>query len=161
MEAGQGRGPPTNQQTSSSQVWLVALQVIIQPHASFYVAFLAAPVPRWAISEGIISWSMWHYRCMLYSHKKLTCLANVSELKRMLVLPWYLIIDLTLLHCQWLVQFLALPVGFFMWSWEVHYYVWTSSLDSRLAHVVIYEGCLRHLRHEASGVIVMPHYSCS
>lgn len=44
-----------NRQTSSSLVWLVTLQVIIQPHASFYVAFLAAPIPRSAISEGIIS----------------------------------------------------------------------------------------------------------
>lgn len=44
-----------NQQTSSSLVRLVTLQVVIQPHASFYVAFLAAPIPRSAISEGIIS----------------------------------------------------------------------------------------------------------
>lgn len=48
-----------------------------------------------------------------------------------------------------------------MWSWEVCHSVWTSSLDPRLARAVIYELCLRHLRHEASGVIVMPHYSCS
>lgn len=46
---------PTNQLTSSSLVWFVALQAIIQAHASFYVAVLEAPITCIAISEGIIS----------------------------------------------------------------------------------------------------------
>lgn len=52
-------------------MWLVTLQVVIQAHATFYVAFLAAPILRSAISEGIISLSMWRCRCMLRL-KKLT-----------------------------------------------------------------------------------------
>lgn len=49
-QAKAGAHQPTKQQTSSSLVWFVALQAIIQAHASFYVAFLAAPVTRSAIS---------------------------------------------------------------------------------------------------------------
>lgn len=49
------RAHQANQQNRSRLVWLVTLQVVIQPHASFYVAFLAAPILRSAISEGIIS----------------------------------------------------------------------------------------------------------
>lgn len=46
---------PTTQVTSSSLVWFIALQAIIQAHASFYVAVLEAPITCIAISEGIIS----------------------------------------------------------------------------------------------------------
>lgn len=49
------RAHQANQQNRSRLVWLVTLQVVIQPLASFYVAFLAAPILRSAISEGIIS----------------------------------------------------------------------------------------------------------
>lgn len=94
---------------------------------------------------------MWRYRCKLYGHGKPGFLTEVSKWKITLVLPWYLIITLSMATlgfsttCRTYVKFRSLLL----------------CLDFRLASVVIYEGCLRHLRHEAPGVIVMPHYSCS
>lgn len=72
MEVGQGRGPPT---TPTHQ------QQLCQPrHAAgrnsvpcqLLCGIFSSPIAHPAISEGIILWSMWHYRCMLFRQERLT-----------------------------------------------------------------------------------------
>lgn len=77
---GRPRPGPTNHTNKPAAALSgpVTLQVVIQAHASFYVAILAAPVAHRAISEGIISRSMWHYRCTPLRCEKLTCLPDVE-----------------------------------------------------------------------------------
>lgn len=49
----------------------------------------------------------------------------------------------------------------FFYKVKVNYHISASSARSRAAQVVIYERCLRHLRRKASGLIAIPHFSCS
>ena len=155
MGAGQGRGPPSTRQTKGSPVWFVALQAIIQPRASFYVAFLqplslaqlflrgSFCVARSTTGACYIASTGLPVQQLFWSERNVG-FPLVSEYK-----SHAFTLSIGFKHCL---------TSIFMQGGEVHYYVWTSSLDSRLAHVVIYGGRLIHLRHEASGMIVMPHY---
>lgn len=88
-------GPPD----SSSSIWKEAKAGAHQPHQHTSSSFVrprhaagrnsvpcqllcgifSSPIAHPAISEGIILWSMWHYRCMLFRRERLTSLLNVER----------------------------------------------------------------------------------